>query len=375
LNPGGPWYQGSMPPTLQASDGEAPGPGARADLRAAVLLTAGIWAAQLSVIVASTLPMGASGAPVFQLARLLVAVVGALICLGIHLATPPPRGPGAILARLALCPPAAALLTLYSHVQFGWLAPAGTPYKPLLADFAFSFGYYLWIFLAWAAALIGFQALRQAEAQRRRLARIEADAHQAQLMALRQQISPHFFFNVLNTLSGLIGTRRLAEAEQVILGMADVLRYSLKGEPGDTVSLSDEVRAQRTYLDIETIRFGERLQIAIDIPAEAQAALVPALILQPLVENAVKHGVGRSETPIRVALGAARDGETLVCWVENDVGQAPAGQAENLGLGLSNVSRRLSALYGPAAGLEAGPTANGGWRSEARLPFVTGAAG
>jgi hypothetical protein len=362
-----------MPPTLQVRDGETPGDGARLDLRAAALLTAGVWAAQLSVIVASSLPMGLSGAPPFQLARLLVATAGALICLGIHLLTPPGRDLRAILVRLALCPLAAALLTVYSHLQFGWLAPPDAPAKPLLADFAFSFGYYLWIFLAWAAALIGFQALRQAEAQRRRLARIEAEAHKAQLMALRQQISPHFFFNVLNTLSGLIGARRLAEAEQVILGMAQVLRYSLKGEPGDTVPLRDEVRAQRTYLDIEAIRFGERLQVAIDIPAEVEAALVPALILQPLVENAVKHGVGRSETPIRVAIGAVRAGGTLACWVENDLGAAPAGPAESLGLGIANVGRRLAALYGPAAALEAGPTA-GGWRSEVRLPFVTGAA-
>jgi two-component system LytT family sensor kinase len=357
---------------LAALSDDATAAHAKLPLRTVAILAGVVWLAHLSVIVASSLPLGSSGALPFQLARILIALGGGSLCLLVH-ALSPAEGHANYAQHfvrvLALCVPAALLLTVYSHFQFAWLAPPGTPERELWSDIAFSWAYYLWIFVSWAAFYVGFHAMRDSQTRARQLAEIEARAHLSQLSALRYQLNPHFFFNVLNTLSGLVNTRRLNEAEQVIIRMADFLRYSLRSGPAELVTLDEELAAQRAYLEIEKVRFGDRLNVAFEIPRAFARALVPALILQPLVENAVKHAMARSEAPVWITIGAASEHGVLRCWVENTPSTDSAPERDGLGVGLRNVMDRLQATFGAAASLEAQATTEGGWRSTISLPL------
>jgi LytS/YehU family sensor histidine kinase len=303
----------------------------------------------------------------------LIAALGFALCMCAHFAAPAPRAGryGEHFLRVLLfAAPAAFLTTVYSHFQFTWVAPPNAPAKEFWSDMAFSYAYYLWIFVSWSAAYVGLHAMRDSQSRARQIAEIEARASFSQLAALRYQLNPHFFFNVLNTLSGLVGARRLAEAEQVIVRMADFLRYSLRGEPTELVPLEDELAAQEAYLEIERVRFGQRLNVVFDLPGAGVRAQVPPLILQPLVENAIKHAMARSEAPVTVTIGARCEDGVLKCWVENS--EAPretTGAPNGLGVGLRNVKERLCAVYGDGARLEAGRTPQGGWRSTISIPL------
>src|SRR3546814_6062489 len=124
------------------------------------------------------------------------------------------------------------------------------------------------------------------------------------LSSPRYQVTPHFRFNTLISLSSLIMMNRREEAEAMIMSLSNFYRTSLTGDPLDDVPLSDEVRLQQLYLDIEAIRFPDRLITRIDIPAELMSACVPGLILQPLVENAIKYGVSRTNRPVTITIAA-----------------------------------------------------------------------
>lgn len=218
--------------------------------------------------------------------------------------------------------------------------------------------------------LVFLSTRRRAEAQSRRLAAAELETRRAQLAALRLQLNPHFLFNTLNTVSGLMTTGRVAEAEAMNDRLARFLRIALETDSGADVTVEEEFASAEAYLEIEAVRLGDRLALEIDCEPAARRALLPSLLLQPLVENAIKYGVAPAEGAARLRLTARRDGGALVLRVE-DVAEGPRGSAppSGTGLGLDNVRRRLEALYGPDARLEAGPTGEG-WAAEARLPFV-----
>lgn len=347
---------------------------ARLDLRSAALLSGILWSGHFAVSATSSLAATGASTWNLQAARFLVALAGFGSCLGIHLAMPkgdPEEFWRTFGKALAICVPVAAALTIYSYYQFAWFSvePSKSGGR-LLTDFAFSYAYYLWIFISWTALYTGFATVREALERHRRAAQFEAVAVEAQLRALRYQLNPHFFFNVLNTLSGLISRSRLSEAESVIVNMADFLRYSLTGSPSELVALEAEIAAQLSYLQIEKVRFGERLQLSVDIPADCENAAVPALILQPLLENAVKHGIGRSDLPVPIAITASCTAGRLTCTVENGaVAGEGAPDGPGLGVGLGNVAERLRVFYGDQATLSSGPVEGGGWRSAITLPL------
>src|SRR4028118_477353 len=134
----------------------------------------------------------------------------------------------------------------------------------------------------------------QLRAADRRAAVLEREAQDAQLRALRYQINPHFLFNTLNSLSSLVLTQRTDTAERMIMNLSTFFRTTLSADPTADVSLEEEIKLQRLYLDIEQIRFPDRLRVEVDVPEPLLAARVPVLLLQPVVENAVKYGVARS---------------------------------------------------------------------------------
>ena len=230
-----------------------------------------------------------------------------------------------------------------------------------------------WYFFiaAWAVlyvALVYASRVRQVE---QRAARYRTEAQAAQLRALRYQINPHFLFNTLNSLSTLVLRRRTEEAEQMIVNLAAFFRASLTVDATEDVPLSEEIRMQQLYLDIEKVRFPDRLLAQFEIAPEAAAASVPGLILQPLIENAIKYGVGPSTRPVTVAIRAHGEADRLHLTVEDDGGAygEPATQAHSHGVGLRNVCERLAARFDGIAECRYGALPGGGFRVDLVLPL------
>ncbi|HWC63645.1 MAG TPA: histidine kinase, partial [Rhizomicrobium sp.] len=184
--------------------------------------------------------------------------------------------------------------------------------------------------------------------------------------------NPHFLFNTLNALSALVLSGRLAEAEHMITNLADFFRTSLTSDPAADVALADEIGMQRLYLDIEKIRFPERLSTVMDVPAGLEKARVPGMILQPLVENAIKHGVAHSSRPVTVIIRArAADGALHLAVEDNADGRAESSASRRgNGVGLRNVRDRLVARFDGAASLNTGPREGSGFKVEITLPLL-----
>jgi hypothetical protein len=228
-------------------------------------------------------------------------------------------------------------------------------------------GYFF--FLAWAALYLALCAGAEMGALERRTAELRAAAQSAELRALRYQVNPHFLFNTLNSLSSLVMTGKRDEAERMIINLSTFFRTSLTGDPTEDVPLSEEILLQRLYLDIETVRFPERLVTDINVPELLRNACVPGLILQPLVENAVKYGVSRARRPITIRIRASAEAGNLLLSVEDD-GDPTNGEGGGTGVGLRNVRDRLAARFGEAARCHWGPRAGGGFAVRMTMPLV-----
>ncbi|MGQ0800240.1 MAG: sensor histidine kinase [Pseudomarimonas sp.] len=168
----------------------------------------------------------------------------------------------------------------------------------------------------------------------------------ARLHALELQLQPHFLFNTLNAIAGLVRTNRKDQAVTMIAGLAELLRYSLDHAGRQRVSLAEEMDVLRRYLEIEVTRFPDRMAFHIKLADDARRAAVPMLILQPLAENAVRHGIARAAAAGRIEVEARRVGERLHIRMRN-AGNLDAAAVE--GIGLKNTRERLAALYGDAA--------------------------
>lgn len=204
--------------------------------------------------------------------------------------------------------------------------------------------------------------------QAQELAHALATAQHAQLAALRYQLNPHFLFNTLNAISAMIVTRRNDEAELMTDKLSSFLRASLASDPTELVPLEQELSLMEDYLEIESIRFGERLHVEIDCAGDACGVPIPSFLLQPLVENAIKYGVAPSLEPVNIRVTGRREGAELVVTVEDDGrGAAAAVKTGGAGVGLQNVRQRLHALYGGAASLTAG-SRDPGFAATIRLP-------
>jgi anti-sigma regulatory factor (Ser/Thr protein kinase) len=216
--------------------------------------------------------------------------------------------------------------------------------------------YHAFVLMAWSVLYFGIKHYQDLEEERERALRAEAQAHVARLEALRYQIHPHFLFNVLNAISTLVAEGRNREAGRMIARLSDFLRLTLDEEVAQEVPLAEEIDFVKHYLDIEQIRFGDRLRTRIDVEPEALSAAVPSLILQPLVENAVRHGISRREEGGEIEVAGHLVGGTLRLRVRDD-GPGFGGTDEETkrrfenaterpGIGLANTSRRLEELYG-----------------------------
>jgi sensor histidine kinase YesM len=179
---------------------------------------------------------------------------------------------------------------------------------------------------------------------------------EARLRALRAQLRPHFMFNALNSVAMLVRSGRGTEAVDTIARVSDLLRDGLGDDERAEVTLEEEVALARRYLAIEEVRFADRLEVRVELTEQAKTARVPRLILQPLVENAVRHGIGASAAAGRVEIRARTSHDELVVTVSDD-GPGPSAASRTNGVGLKNTRDRLQAAYGSAARLtlEHGP--------------------
>jgi two-component system, LytTR family, sensor kinase len=201
--------------------------------------------------------------------------------------------------------------------------------------------------------------------------RLSQQLAQAELRALRAQINPHFLFNSLNTIAALIASDP-DKAETITVRLAGIFRYVLLHADRPFSSLDEEVSFLRTYLDIEQVRFGERLQVEFDVEASVVHAAVPSLILQPLVENAIKHGVAPKVGVSRILVQAKRRGGLILLSVEDDgMGldtRRDRDKALGTGVGLQNIRERLQTMYGSTASLSVTNIESGGSRAMLEIP-------
>jgi two-component system LytT family sensor kinase len=203
---------------------------------------------------------------------------------------------------------------------------------------------------------------------RTRAVRLEAQMAEARLSALRMELNPHFLFNALNAVSGLVRRADNAAAVEMIGRLGGLLRVALRGDTRHEIPLREELDYLGHYLEIERIRFHDRLSVQVDVQPGLEQALVPALILQPLVENAIRHGVAPVPEPGRVTLCARRDEERLRLEVENTGRGMPPGALESPGVGIRNTLARLDALYCGDASLRLENLSAGGVRATLDLP-------
>ncbi len=210
--------------------------------------------------------------------------------------------------------------------------------------------------------------------QRTETARLNELLSKTQLDALRRQIEPHFLFNTLNSVAGLVREGRNDAAVGMIAGLSDFLRRVLQDSTQQQVPLGEEMEFAQKYLDIQKMRFSDRLQLSVDVPRELYPAQVPSLILQPMVENAVKHGIAKRAQGGVIRIAASSGNGMLTLSVCNDGPSLPADwEMTRSGIGISNVRTRLQGLYGDAFELSMRNQEAGGVVVSVSLPFVVGA--
>ncbi len=231
------------------------------------------------------------------------------------------------------------------------------------------------VLLAWSLMYYGINDWTELEKQRKRASKAEAMAHAARLRALQSQLEPHFLFNTLNAVSTLVAEGNNAAATRMIARLSDFLRLTLDTAETPEISVTEELEFVRRYLEIEHVRFGDRLRVTIDAQPQAVGGLVPALILQPLVENAVKHGALPREQGGSVTVTIGRNDRMLQIFVADDgpgLSQTPNSPR---GVGLSNTAARLKELYGEESHFSIVSSPRGGVTAKVEIPFRTAASG
>ena len=228
----------------------------------------------------------------------------------------------------------------------------------------------------WSALYFAINYFLTVERQADRLERLEAQATAAQLAMLRYQLNPHFLFNTLNSISTLVLLKQTEQANAMLTRLSGFLRHTLIAEPGSQVTLEQEIETLGLYLDIERMRFEERLRTHFEIDDLARDAQLPSMLLQPLIENAIKYAVGAREEGARISLTARVIGERLRLSVEDsgpgaDLATQPASNTTSTGVGLANIRNRLVQAYGDSHLFETRSEPGGGFTVLIEIPFIS----
>ena len=228
--------------------------------------------------------------------------------------------------------------------------------------------------LSWSALYFAIKSYRVFQEVRESALRSAAMAHEAQLKMLRYQLNPHFLFNTLNAISTLILEKDTDLANRMVTKLSSFLRYSLDNDPLQKITLDQELQALQLYLDIEKVRFEERLSLNVDIEENAREALIPSLLLQPLIENAIKYGIARAEGGGHLKISARVFAGELLMEVSDD---GPGCELINnnipdaKGVGLRNTRERLATLYGSEHSIKLSQTDPHGLTICIRIPFTS----
>lgn len=274
---------------------------------------------------------------------------------------------------------AAAMGLTYAAVStLGWCGPCRPMTRPGYLAYVAS---QLNVVVGWTSLYLVMTTWRKLRMQTEAALAATAMAHQAQLKMLRYQLNPHFLFNTLNAISTLVLDRDNATANRMVQGLSAFLRHSLDADPMQRVTLKQEIDAIGLYLDIEKTRFAERLRVKIDVEPECWSALMPSLLLQPLVENAIKYAVAKRVEGGTLGLSAAREGDRMRLTVVDDGpgwpalarGEVASGEGtQGNSVGLANTRDRLRVLYGDRQSFEVRNRSEGGFMVTMTLPFERG---
>ncbi len=370
----------NMPPTPSPSQAL---PGRRLVIQS----IAGFWAFYFLI---NTLKACIAEAPDqldMMLRRLVVSMIGVALTLVLHAVLRPRShwSPGRLVGLVfAASVPISLAYGATNYLAFNIIMPSPAllaeiarysdkEMSPTLEILGLATSWYFFV-VAWGVLYIALAYAERVRDAERQANRYRAAAQTAELRALRYQVNPHFLFNTLNSLSTLVLAGRNSDAEQMILNLSSFFRASLASDPAGDVLLADEIAMQQRYLEIERVRFPDRLRIEIDVPAALEQVPVPGLILQPIVENAVKHGVARSRRPVTITIAARADGDRLRISVVDD-GEALGGRLgtgrsdpPGTGTGIRNVCDRLAARFGELAACSHGAVPGGGYRVDLAMP-------
>ena len=231
------------------------------------------------------------------------------------------------------------------------------------------------IMLGWSVLYFGAKYYQMLQVEKQNVLRANTVAHQAQLKMLRYQLNPHFLFNTLNAISTLILVKENTIANGMVTKLSEFLRYSLDKDPMKKVTLESELHALKLYLDIEKVRFEERLQVQFNVAADCQQALVPSMILHPLAENSIKHAIAKQEQGGAITVNVSKFGRDLLIDISDD---GPGAEIKNgnlyreNGVGLVNTRERLQALYENEFSLVVSNNTPNGVKVNIRMPYEVG---
>lgn len=261
---------------------------------------------------------------------------------------------------------------LQNYLYYDWVKNSWQPEH--MMDYVSGVMGSFYILLCWSGLYFGIKYYQQLQEQTEQTLKATAAAHQAQLKMLRYQLNPHFLFNTLNAISTLILDGANDTANRAVSRLSDFLRYTLDNDPMSRVSLGSELGAIDLYLEIEKVRFGDRLVIEKAIESPADKGLVPSLILQPLIENAIKYAISPSEEGGTLRISARVQRGVLVIQISDTgpgLGKGSNGNKSS-GVGLKNTRERLQQLYGDEQAFTLAPNEPSGLTITINLPFEDG---
>jgi two-component system LytT family sensor kinase len=273
------------------------------------------------------------------------------------------------LATVALAAGTFSVIETWSVATF--LKPA---FKPVGIEYFGAILLNFSLLAAWTALYYGINYFLLLEDEIRQREKLEGQASTAQLAMLRYQLNPHFLFNTLNSISTLVLLKQTERANAMLARLSSFLRYTLANEPTAKVTLAQEVETLKLYLEIEKMRFEDRLRPHFRIESETIGARLPSLLLQPLIENAIKYAVTPAENGADIWITANREGQAVRIEVA-DNGNGEGGEfaaSQSTGVGLANIRDRLSQAYGGANRFETRQNERGGFSVILEIPFETG---
>jgi LytS/YehU family sensor histidine kinase len=342
-------------------------------LRVTTVFTWALWTVEFVIALVSWVTTRPTTWSALAIGGGLSSLVGIALCFGMDRALRALERRSAatrMLAALVLC---AIASVLWSAAYFALQRLVGLEPKhpsPLSLRILMMTLDMISVFVAWAAVWFAATFSERLARQELQLTQSRLAAADAQNQMLRYQLNPHFLFNTLSAVSTLVAEKRSVQAEQMLLNLCGFLRMSLQHAPADKIPIRDEIALEDAYLAIERERFEDRLTVNLNVDPHAEDCLAPNLILQPLVENAIKYGVGATRGPVNVTLDVtAADGQVRLRVRDDGDARTADGHPSSGGVGLSNVRHRLAVLYGSRAKFSAGPLEPAGFEAIVEIPM------